>query len=100
LVTDTVANLGSISASTSVTRYYLSLDPTDRGRDQALLGQRSVPALEPEATSTGMATVTVAGKTKPGVYFVLACADDRHDVQESEEQNNCSVSAAMLTVTP
>jgi len=99
-VVDTVTNLGNAPVGASITQYYLSRDATDRGRDQLLLGQRLVPALAPLAESLGAATVTVSNKTRPGSYFLLVCADDRHDVQEDDERNNCITSTGMVTVTP
>jgi hypothetical protein len=100
VVTDSVANLGNAPAVASITLYYLSVDATDRGRDQPLLGERAVPPLAVSETSTGTTTVTVPSKTTTGTYLLLVCADNRHDVQESEESNNCIVSSGVITITP
>jgi subtilase family serine protease len=100
VIVDTVANLGQASAVPSITLYYLSDDVTNQRRDQPLSGQRLVPALPAPATSMGTASLTITSKTVPGTYFVLACADDRNDVQEENERNNCAVSAGTIQVLP
>ncbi len=99
-VTDTVANLASAPAGPSTTRYALSLDTSDRGRDQLLSGERAVPGLAPAGTSTGTVTLTIGSKIAPGTYFLLACADDLHQVSEDNERNNCTASADVIVVSP
>jgi parallel beta-helix repeat protein len=99
-VTDTVLNQGNAPAGASTTRYYLSLDATKGSTDQLLTGSRAVPALVPGATSTGTATVKISTKTVPGTYFVLACADDKRRVTESNESNNCRASSVTVLITP
>jgi hypothetical protein len=99
-VTDTVENQGDVGAGASTTRYYLSLDTKRNPGDRSLIGARSVPSLVVGATSTGAATVEVPATAAPGLYYVLACADDRKKVAESNEKNNCAASAAQVTVGP
>jgi tetratricopeptide (TPR) repeat protein len=97
---DTVAG-GAEPAPASTTRFYLSPDgpasllerkstATALG-DVAMGGRREVPALAPNATSssTTPTLVTVPPGTRPGTYFVLACADDREAVAEADEGDNC-----------
>jgi hypothetical protein len=43
--------------------------------------------------------VTMPRSTLPGRYRVLACADDRHRLRESEEGNNCRSTSTTLVVT-
>jgi hypothetical protein len=45
LAGDRVVNQGNLTAGTSSTRYYLSLDQTKGSGDRALTGTRAVPAL-------------------------------------------------------
>jgi subtilase family serine protease len=45
-------------------------------------------------------SVTVPAAAAPGTYTVLACADDTNVLNESDEDNNCRVSATSLVVTP
>jgi subtilisin family serine protease len=99
-VTDSMVNQGTVSAEASTTRYYLSTDTTkSASSDKLLTGTRSVPALEPGATSTGTVTVTVPTTTAIGTYYLLACADDQAAVAETNEANNCIASAAPVQVT-
>lgn len=99
VVTDTVANQGD-DAGASTTRYYLALDVTKRSAHKLLGGERAVATLASLASSTGMATVSIPLNIKSGMYFFLACADDRHAVGESDPANNCLAAAAMIVVGP
>jgi subtilase family serine protease len=98
-VTDTVQNNGSASAAASTTRYYLSTNGSKSGARQ-LNGSRSVPSLAASATSSGTVSVTVSSGTATGTYYLLACADDTLVVPETNESNNCKVSAGQVTVGP
>ena len=42
--------------------------------------------------------MTVPATTAPGSYYVIACADDRRTVSESDETNNCGASASAFLV--
>ncbi len=97
-LTDTARNQGSAPASRSTTAYYLSRERT-RDRGDRHLGSRLVSALRPGATSRGSVAVTIPRSTLQGSYRVLACADDRHRVRESNEANNCRSAARALIVT-
>jgi hypothetical protein len=97
-VTDTVQNQGTVTAGATKTRYYLSLDTLRSSGDKRLTGNRSVPSLTAGAESMGTVTVTIPLSTVAGTYFLLACADDRLDVSESNESNNCRASATQVTV--
>ncbi len=99
-VTDTVQNIGTVSAGSSTTRYYLSLDTLRNTGDKLLTGSRAVPGLASGATSTGTTTVTIPSTTSLGTYYLLACADDKHVVTESNEKNNCKASGTTVTVNP
>ena len=97
-VTDTVQNIGGVTATASTTRYWLSATTTKAG-GRLLTGNRAVPSLNSGATSTGTTTVTVSAGTASGTYFVLACADDTTHVTESNEKNNCKASANQVVVS-
>ena len=90
-VTDTVQNIGNVTAAASTTRYYLSTTTSKSGA-RMLSGSRAVPSLGPGATSSGTVTVTVSN-TAAGTYFLLACSDDKFVVPEASESNNCKASA-------
>jgi hypothetical protein len=98
-VTDTVKNQGSNKAGASATRYYLSLDTAKGTGDILLTGYRSVAALVAGATSTGKVNVTVPTTAALGTYYLLACADEREVVAESNEANNCIASGTQVQVT-
>jgi subtilase family serine protease len=98
-VTDTARNQGPVSAASSTTRYFLSLDTTKDAADKLLTGTRAVPALASGASSTGTVTVTIPSTTALGSYFLLACADDLSRVAEADESNNCRASALRAQVT-
>ena len=94
---DTTKNRGRATAGKSTTRYYLSLDKK-KSRTDALLGSRSVPRLRGGRSSKGRKAVTVP--TVPaGAYYLLACADDRKKVRESNERNNCRSSTKTAAIT-
>jgi hypothetical protein len=98
-VTDTVQNIGTWPTSSSTTRYYLSLDATRSADDMLLSGTHSVPSLDPGASHTATVTVTVPVATSPNSYFLIACADDKSAVIESNEGDNCIVTpGAIVTV--
>jgi len=97
---DTVLNQGIASARASKTRYYLSADGNKNAGDKRLQGDRAVPVLAPGSSSVGTAmNLTVPGDTDIGLYFVVACADDKTDVDESDEENNCAASSGKVEIT-
>jgi subtilase family serine protease len=97
-VTDTTANGAGATAPASTTRYLLSKDATRGNGDVLLRGTRAVPQLAANATSRGTVTVTIPAGTPAGTYRLLACADDRKVVTESNEANNCKASATTVKV--
>lgn len=113
-VTHTVTNKGRTRAGTSDTRFYLSSDPADSLRQRAasrnhprtsftdvlLNGPRRVAALAPgRALAQPKTRVTVPIGTPAGTYALLACADDRGTVKESQEAGNCAIATKRITVT-
>ena len=98
-VTDTSANGGNATSPASTTRYLLSKDATKGAGDVLLRGTRAVPQLGAGATSRGTVTVTIPAGTPAGTYRLLACADDRRVVAESNETNNCRASTTTVKVT-
>ena len=97
-VTDTVKNLGTVTAGATTVRYYLSSDPQKGGGDVLLGGFRSVSSLTAGKTSSGNVTVTIPAGTLAGTYYLLACADDQNVVVELNETNNCLSSAGTVIV--
>jgi tetratricopeptide (TPR) repeat protein len=115
-VAETVANAGNAKAGASDVRYYLSRDRkaslAERRRSRAnpraaladvlLGGSRRVPALDAGKRSSAprRAKAGVPAGTSPGEYYLLACADDRGAVRESQEQNNCLGSRKKVRIDP
>jgi outer membrane protein assembly factor BamB len=98
LVGDTTANQGDAGAKASTTRFYLAAGATKH--DAYLIGSRSVGALAPSAQSSSVNVKAKVPKTIPaGAYYVLACADDKYLVPESNETDNCIASLSQVTVT-
>jgi hypothetical protein len=97
-VTDTVRNRGRATAPQSTTAYYLSRDRA-RGRGDRRLRGRRVGQLGPRALSQGSTTVSISVSVAPGAYRVLACADDRRQVSESHEGNNCRATQQLFDLT-
>src|SRR5438132_732314 len=96
-VSDTVQNIGTVTAAASTTRYYLSTTTSKSASSILLTGSRSVPSLAPAATSSGNASVTVPSTLPSGTYFLLACSDNTKLVSETNESNNCNASTTTTT---
>ena len=98
-VTDTTRNVGVTRVGeNSGTGFWLSTD-AGRGPDDIRLGTRGVPDLLPAGgSSTGTVSLTVPPGTPAGSYSLLACADADGGLFESNEANNCAVSAAKVVV--
>lgn len=106
-VSDSTVSAGTAGTGASAVRFYLSPDPEEsfkhrrestedprRGlRDVRLGGSRDVAALGAGARSDAAlpTRLTVPFGTRPGTYYLLACADDRAAVAEAVEDDNCRV---------
>ncbi|MBW9208589.1 hypothetical protein KV100_02905 [Mumia sp. zg.B21] len=98
-VGDTTRNKGRKKAKRSVTRYALSANKKWDKKD-VVLGSRAVKVLKPGKKHAVKArSVRVAAATRPGTYWLLACADAKKKVRESNERNNCRVAKRRVTVT-
>lgn len=98
-VSTTVQNTGGSPSTSSATRFYLSADAVKGAGDRLLTGVRSVPALDPGESASGTTTLTVPSTTALDAYFLLACADDKGTVAESDENDNCTATpGAVVTV--
>lgn len=95
---DWVLNQGAGAAGPSVTRYHLSFDTARDAADTLMLGSRAVITLRPGQTSKGSVSVTVPASTTPGLYYLLACADDVTQVREADDANNCRASQTKVQV--
>ena len=97
-VTDTVHNGGTAPAGASMARYYLSANATKDSGDVLLSATRSIAILAPGAVSTGSKTATIPITSPLGTFYLLACADDRLAVRESNETNNCTASGTAIRI--
>ena len=97
-ITDTVRNVGTVTAGVSRTNYYLSVDASPNHGDRRLIGSRKVHELAPGQESTGTRIVRIPRNVSPGTYFLLACADSKNAVAELDETNNCKASATQVTI--
>lgn len=97
-ITDTTDNLGPVQANPSSTEYFFQrIGPTPQ--PTVVLGRRSIPALAPGASSTGMVSVTVPTETAAGFYWLIACADDPPQVLDGNPKNNCLAAPSDVQVT-
>ncbi|MEA2390985.1 MAG: hypothetical protein QOK31_1094, partial [Solirubrobacteraceae bacterium] len=87
-VTVLVRNAGRGRARASRTLFFLSADRR-RGSQDPVAGSARVPGLRARAHKSVTARLTVPQGTKPGSYFVIACADGARRVTETREGNNC-----------
>jgi hypothetical protein len=73
-----------------MTRYYL-------GRQR--IGVRSIGRLRPGASSRGSKTLRIPSSLPSGSYRLLACADARKRIRESNERNNCRAARQPVEVS-
>jgi len=91
-VTERTANLGNVASAPSITRYFLSTqEPVDPSTAR-VIGERSVPQLEPGGAQgeTSPLQFILPSDLPSGHYFMAACADAPAVVVELNEENNCS----------
>ena len=89
-VTDLVRNIGTRAASPSTAGYYLG---------RVRIGRRAVPGLAPGRSSRGSVTLAIPAAVPPGSYRLRACADDRTQIHESNERNNCRRSVDRVKIS-
>lgn len=94
----TIANRGVAAAPGSVMRFYLSTDRRLSSNDTRipLLKVRTLRAGSSESVHKRW---KVPPSLAPGNYHVLACADVRRGVTESNERNNCALAKRAVAVT-
>jgi hypothetical protein len=86
-------NIGNVMAPASVTRYYISSVPILDVTTATVIGERSIPALQPGKSNSIHQRVFRMPKNLPvGTYYLAACADANNTVVELNENNNCSFS--------
>jgi hypothetical protein len=97
--TDVAKNLGATIGPTT-TRYYLSTDTVKSADDVRIAkAQTAVPELVGGGQFGGTATSGVVPSLKVGKYHLIACANDRKPVPDTNPANNCFTSAQIVTIT-
>jgi Fungalysin metallopeptidase (M36)/CARDB/Fungalysin/Thermolysin Propeptide Motif len=86
-VSDTTKNTGGGPAGASATGFYLSTDYALDALDHHMTATRKVGTLNAGAISSGTAVLTLPA-VAPGVWYVIAKADDGAAVGETVETNN------------
>jgi subtilase family serine protease len=86
-VTDTTMNAGAGAAEASVTAFYLSSNFSFDAGDLRLSQTRAVGPLAAGASSMGTTNVGVPD-VAPGLWYLIARADDMDTVVETTETNN------------
>ena len=88
---DVTKNRGAASAGSSLTRAYL-VRGTGANFSERLLATRAVPGIGPGKQNAGDASTAANVNNYPvGGYRIELCADATHQVQESNETNNCAL---------
>jgi cysteine-rich repeat protein len=96
-VTDRVANIGTVNAGQTTTRYFLSLNGVQIV-GASHIGQRTTTPIPAGGSDAGNATVTIPAGTAAGSYFIIACADRLNVISENNENNNCTASATTVMI--
>jgi serine protease AprX len=86
-VSETTANVGTVSAPATITRFYWSVNSTLDATD-TLLGMRALDELSPGAVNAATLPLTVPASASTGSYYLFASVDDNHELPEMSETNN------------
>jgi CARDB len=95
-ISDRTTNRGGGSAGRSTTRYFIGRSATDE-KATVLRGGRTVEPLAPRA-SHGSPREVVIPDVPAGTYELVACADARNRIRESDEGNNCGSAGRSMRV--
>lgn len=96
-VRDTVRNVGKARSRATRSGYFLAAKPKRRA-GRVRVGSRSVHALKPRKRSNGSVAARVGKGVRPGLYYLVACADAGHKVREAKEKNNCRAARKRIQV--
>lgn len=92
---DTIRNQGPGATNPSTVRFYLSINNTLDASDVPI-GSRSIPALAPDASSSGTTTFTIPQDTPAGTWYIIANADADSVISETNETNNICAQAVQI----
>ena len=99
IVTDVAKNDSASPAGPSTTRFYLSTDTVFDPSDIPI-GSRTVPALAPGASSTGVNTLSLPDGLGGPYYHVIARVDADNAVEETSEDNNEASTGVAISTGP
>ncbi len=94
---DRTKNVGDKAAAESKTLFYLSRDE-ERGNDYKIKS-RKIGRLTPGDADSRTTFLEPGEKAPDGDYYVIACADGKRAVTESNERNNCFTSEQKIEVS-
>ncbi len=86
-ITNSVQNPSAYTSPSSYVGFFLSTDATITTAD-TLLGTRTVPTLNPGASSGATTTVTIPGSMPASSYYLGGIVDYSNSISESNENNN------------
>ena len=92
----TVENIGGRAGNSRLV-FYLSIDKVVDGSDR-ILGQQATPDLDSGGTTTAPWNVQIPIDLSGGTYWLIACADARGEIAESDEANNCLASTGFGSI--
>ena len=94
-------NIGPVNADPTVTKYNLVSTVDGSKHDLKLPSPEApTPLVKPGQTFTEQQIVTIRPETAPGTYRLEACADGKSKAEsEQNEENNCTTSSGIITVT-
>ena len=98
-VSVTVRNAGRARAKASRTSFVLSRDKR-RSSDDLRLGTRRTKAIKARKKKSRTIQFTVPALLPAGTWRVIACADSRNKLRESNERKNCRASGVLTVVAP
>jgi subtilase family serine protease len=93
-VSDTTSNQGGGAASASRTALYLTTNGFINA-SSVVLGSHDVPSLAAGASATVSTSLVLPSGLAPGLYYIVASADQLNTVVESQETNNLRTSGAI-----
>ncbi|MHB9098081.1 MAG: CARDB domain-containing protein [Syntrophales bacterium] len=85
---ESTINVGNSPAPASITRYYITKNQ-QMSPDDAVIGERQVPALAANEISEYKADIPVPANLEAGLYSIYGCADADKQIIELSEANNC-----------
>jgi hypothetical protein len=98
-ITGITKNLGATIGPTT-TRYYFSTDTAKSADDvRVKKAKTAVPELLGGNQFTGTAASAVVPSLKPGTYHLIACANDKKPVADTNPANNCFTGTQTFTIT-